>query len=243
MSLEVKIDYLCFESRPSVTFLWKYDGGDNNDPQSGYEIEITDENTGIVIPLTGKDCFGGGKCERSYNLLNFNTDYSWRIRVRDSGGPAGAGNELWSDWAFSDDYNASFTTDPAPPYPDFTWDKDSADSGEEIIFTNVTPNIVGGAPPQRGCFDPAGCTYTWIFDGGDPDSAGPEGPWQQHTITFTEPIEFNEVSTEEGNAKRINLTATDSLGRSCTVTAGTTPGASRKRIKWREISPFEIPSR
>lgn len=246
--LELREVENCFDSNPTISFLWRYEDDDNipigKDPQSKYEIGIFQKignQEQLIATFDGDKCqldpiFGTGKCWTDYTGLNFATKYSsWKIRVRDSKG-------AWSDWASS----GEFETNPAPPYPDFIWDKDSADSGEKITFTNVTPNIVGGAPPQRGCFNPNGCDYTWIFDGGDPNSAGPEGPGQQHTITFTEPIKFKETSTKKGNTKRIDLTATDQwngVNRSCTVTAGITPGASRKRIKWREISPFEIPSR
>lgn len=133
---------------PIIKFTWQYEDSDNvppgADPQSAYEIQIDDDSNVAVSPLMTLS--GGSESSREYSGLDFNTQYWWRIRVRDTNGPE------WSNWANGN----SFTTSSPLPVADFTFTPANPVVGEQVQFTNNTNCPVSP------------CTYNWTFQDGNP---------------------------------------------------------------------------
>ncbi len=132
----------CDDATPRVFLNWTFDDDDGDQP-SGYQVQV-DNNSNFSSPEvdTGEVFNDSG----SYPPpgLNFATTYYWRVRVYDG--------ENWSDDWFE---GPQFTTDSRWPDPDFTWDPENPETGEEISFDNKT----------NYC---SSCSYAWDFDDGSP---------------------------------------------------------------------------
>lgn len=143
--LNAKAIYGCGTS-PIVRFSWTYSGSSS---QSAYEIQIDDDPNLDEDPLA--TLTGGADNSRDYALLSYNTDYWWRLKVRDS-------NNQWSGWIYPDPL--SFNTGSRWPVPDFDWDPPDPIKEKEVQFNNLTQLCGAG-----------GCSWNWNFDDGNSSTA------------------------------------------------------------------------
>jgi hypothetical protein len=176
----------CGKTYPPVTLKWEYSDDDNNpagtdDPQTYYRVEVIDAVTGNVVirscdptpsnPSNPSD--PNARCQTSsnevnfafspsptagYPTLSFNKDYSWRVKVWDTKGPAE------SDW-----YSGTFTTILHPfPSVDFDWypkfpTKDEivqlCSTWEEVYIAPCDPDPPETCGIKEICSDTSGDDY------------------------------------------------------------------------------------
>ena len=114
-------------------FSWTFEDVDPGDVQTAYELEIEDANTGVLQVATGKISVNNDQFSASlarnpiFGQLDYNTTYSWRLRVWDS-------FDKMSDW----EWGADFST-PLHVYPDvnFEWIPSNPSQGEFVQLCSV----------------------------------------------------------------------------------------------------------
>lgn len=156
----------CADSR-NPTLSWNYSDPDGN-PQESYQVQIDNEST-FISPITidTDEVFSSGN---SYHptgtTLQWNTDYYWRVKVKDN-----TGN--WSNWCSP---ICSFTT-PKHAYPNlnppynFIWSPQNPSVMEPVQFTDNTEFYNGGQ------------SWFWTFESAVP----PFSVLQNPVATFSAP--------------------------------------------------------
>ncbi|MBZ9577654.1 PKD domain-containing protein [Patescibacteria group bacterium] len=212
-------------SAPIVRFSWDYNDDDNvplgTDPQSAYEIQIDDDSNLDEDPIVTLS--GGDSTSRDYSPPSFGTTYWWRVRVRDTNGPA------WSGWA-----NGPNLTPTKWPDPDFIWCPLEPDINETIQFCSVFGAGVCDQAAEPPCSDmassadnlttcAAGCNlWEWDFDNdGTPEITSTNNP----TYSYSSSGDY-----------RVRLTVTDAGGHSCFKQHDLS--ADIPLPIWKEIPPF-----
>ena len=148
---------------------WDFDDPDIGDYQSAYRVQIRLLNTGIwgsildsdwqTPPLPSPESFNFS--EALGHNINYNTDYEYRVNVRDNFGAE-------SDW--SDPMNFS-TPDYKYPEVRFNWTPSTPSAGQEILFSTVgavKSNYYTSGNVQYDC-DDSNCGYQWTFSYVDSD--------------------------------------------------------------------------
>ena len=212
-------------SAPIVRFSWNYSDDDNvppgTDPQSAYEIQIDDDSNLDEDPIATLS--GGASTSRDYSPPSFGTTYWWRVRVRDTNGPA------WSGWTDGPNF-----TPTKWPDPDFIWCPLEPDINETIQFCSVFEAGVCDQAAEPSCSDmtgsadnlttcAAGCNlWEWDFDNdGTPEITSTDNP----TYSYSSSGDY-----------RVRLTVTDADGHSCFKLHDVS--ADIPLPIWKEIPPF-----
>ncbi|OGZ61287.1 MAG: hypothetical protein A2932_02100 [Candidatus Spechtbacteria bacterium RIFCSPLOWO2_01_FULL_46_10] len=151
-NLQITLGNYCVA--PAQIFFWSFLDVEDGSSQTAYELQV-DNN-----PAYGSLEFNSGVITSSattrlvtvstapgVNQLAFNTQYYWRVRVRDSQGE-------WSNYA-----NGTVFTTPLHPYPqvNFSWSPSNPTEGEPAQFTDQTRFF--GAP-QAWSWSISGAQYT-----------------------------------------------------------------------------------
>lgn len=142
-----------------MRFNWTMTGGTL--PQNGFQIQVRNAALvtifdSCVIPYD--TCNAGGSAATytiPANILNYSTNYDWRIQVKDSGSPAQLSR--FTDWkpftTGSHSFSVDFSYSPSP----------QPSKGENVMFTqtvsfvNITPALVN--------------PYSWTFTNATPETA------------------------------------------------------------------------
>ena len=142
----------------NIHFTWSFSDPEDGSTQTGYQLQVA-TNPGFGNPVFDSGSVTSSAKERYVgvgNPLSFNTNYYWRIRVRDSGG-------TWSSYA----NGVQFTTpEHAAPVVDFSWTPQNPSENEAIQFTDES-SALGGATITG---------WNWSFTGGSPSSSSSQNP-------------------------------------------------------------------
>jgi len=130
---------------------WVFSDPDPGDQQLAKQVQVSSDGFSTIKYDSGK--VYNSTNSLTINNLDYNTPYSWRLKVWDS-------HDLSSAWINS---SSTFTTIPgAYPTPDFTWDILSPGVGEDVQFTGTASSFVR--------------TWRWEFEDGTPEGPGNQNP-------------------------------------------------------------------
>ena len=221
-------DY-CGTTYPPVRFRWNFSDPDG-DSQEYYRLEVYE---GFVLierscdaGLSDPDarCSGTSESYVSSNL-DFNTTYSWQLKVWDP-------EDSESDWIYPPSPPSfptsapgdSFST-PVHPYPDpdFLWSPLNPEMGITVQFTDET--ICYDAGQQEIDCSESICVFSWTI-GNASYTGGTSSSSKNPQVEFSAP----------GNA-RINITDADGQGPCPSITKAV--GVILPLPEWTEIMPFE----
>jgi len=211
----------------SYIFSWDFVDDDKlgvgGDGQAAYQLQL-DDNSDFSSPVWDS-CNNGlgintclsGNSSNSHGLpggvdINLNTNYYWRVKVKDKYG-------AWSDWSLTN----SFKTFPAfSPNPSFTFSPLQPMVKARINFTDTSICYTQGGDsylckdinPDTGVYN----TYLWDFGDG---------------ITDSNVGDTNHTFLNVGNYT-VSLTITDSIA---TCSTSTVLKVILSLPQWRESSP------
>jgi len=134
------------------TFHWEY-SDPAGDPQAGYQIQIDGftDSRDAYCP-SGQTCAYTPSTTQWKDWIEWNTEYSWKVKVKDNQGN-------WSDWSDAQ----SFTTPlHAAPSPDFSPSKVRVSQKEVVTFNDNSLCYLSGdtAVPCQSL----NVIYAWDFD-------------------------------------------------------------------------------
>jgi hypothetical protein len=213
-------DHCSIQGLSVPVFQWDYTG---ENPQSASQVKIYGENTldtgELSCPST---CIS---YTPSYGWVSDNLDwgqtYEWQVRVKDN-------QDTWSDWSDLD----SFTMPShAYPWPDFTHTPPLPNTGEEVMFTDLSDCYSSPGNTKYSCqVGEEAIQYQWDFDYIPAEGFTVDSIEKGNTTTV-----YSAAGDYEVRLKIIDSTLTPA--GSCVGNGDSPIGATTPLPEWKEISP------
>lgn len=215
---------------------WTYNDPEN-ETQGGYQIQIKEATepswANSIIDITA-DPSSSDNYHHSGTELNWNTNYEWRVIVRDDGGDGPGGKPgNWSDWTnVSDNPSVSGFTTKLHAYPDviIDWAPNEPSAGENVSMIDNS-DCYDPDGVKRECSTATNDSYKWEFSGPSPVIYDLDYP---NMLYSEEPI----VSFSEPGTWVVSLSVTDGDLIDCDITPRSYNINVREPLPWwREIIP------